>query len=251
MYGDGVFETMRVRNNRIVFKEYHIERLQSAMTQLGLNSGKLDPNLLEEHINDLTVVNQEASARVRLVVFRTGSGNYRSESDQYSWMAESEELDSDEYPGVDRGLMVGTSENAVVHKHSMSGFKTISALCYVIAGSECFERGLDDLVIPDPSGRPSEAISSNIFFLKETDLFTPGLEMGCVDGVIRRVISDKIIELGYSLKSCTITPALISSCSSMYLTNSVSGIQWVADYDGKTFEEGPYKSLLNFLNKIS
>jgi branched-subunit amino acid aminotransferase/4-amino-4-deoxychorismate lyase len=251
LFGDGVFETIRVHDNRVVFKEYHLNRLQQALSKLGLRKGTLDPDQLEAHVGKLTGAYDAGSVRVRLVVYRTGSGNYRSGSDEYSWLAEAEVLDSMEYPGVESGLNLGTSREAVVFKHSMSGFKTLSAIPYVIAGRECANRGFDDLVITDPGGHPSEAISSNIYFLNGSELLTPGLDSGCVEGVIRSVISDRIHELGYSLRTCTMTPKMIGNCSSMYLTNSVSGIQWVANFDGTTFKEGPYKRILNFLNEIS
>lgn len=250
LFGDGIFETMRVHQNHIFFRDHHLERCKNGMGILGLKSGTLDLAELDAHINILSEALNISSMRVRLTIFRIGAGFYKPASGGYSWMLQAEEINGPQYKLNTEGLNVGVSSATILCKHQTSECKTISALNYVIAARECEQLGYDDLVINDVNGTPSEAISSNIYFLQGNELLTPDTASGCVKGVIRSVLFNHLTEIGITLRACQITPEIIDRSKSMYLTNTVNGIRWVSEFDGKTYDEGPCLNILNLLNKL-
>jgi branched-chain amino acid aminotransferase len=250
-YGDGIFETMRVIEGRIIFEAYHVERCQRAMITLGLISGSLDLNRIGPSIQHLSTVIGKKTLRIRLIVFRTGGGTYRSESKEYSWMVEADDLEDREFKNYQKGIIVGRSSSVVIDSHILSEFKLLSAAQYVVAARECDDSGWDDIVICGANGSPAEAISSNIYFLIGKVLHTPRIDSGCVNGVMRTVLTKHISEIGFTVRPCVITPEIIDSSTSMYLSNAVAGILWVADFNGKSFNKGPYEKIIGHLNNIS
>ncbi len=97
-----------------------------------------------------------------------------------------------------------------------SEFKPLSASKYVSAGLFKNKNNLDDVIILGQNDVISEALYSNLFWEKDQHIFTPSLETGCVDGVMRSVILSKeknIKEVSYN-KSAVI---LLTQCLQVML----------------------------------
>ncbi|RME18303.1 MAG: aminotransferase class IV, partial [Bacteroidetes bacterium] len=108
-YGDALFETIRYSNKNILFLSEHLLRLKLSMPILKM---KIPPYFSFDYflnkISDVIYANnlQDKSARIRLTVFRTGSGNYYPESNDVDYLIETEELSHSSYLLPFQGLVV-------------------------------------------------------------------------------------------------------------------------------------------------
>ncbi|MGZ3901981.1 MAG: aminotransferase class IV, partial [Bacteroidia bacterium] len=93
-YGDSLFESIRLCNNRLMFLRDHITRLKLGMTVLRMNlPAEFNVENIQELIIQLLKHNTHApNARIRLTVFRNDGGYYTPETNDISFLIESEEL---------------------------------------------------------------------------------------------------------------------------------------------------------------
>jgi branched-chain amino acid aminotransferase len=97
------------------------------------------------------------------------------------------------------------------------------------------ENKLNDALVSNQYGRIAEASIANIFWLKDEVIYTPPLSEGCVAGVMRRHLLEKLPAAGYKIleKPCSI--ADIENADEIFLTNAVKGIRWVRQFRDKIY----------------
>ena len=66
-------------------------------------------------------------------------------------------------------------------------------------------------------------------------LYTPALNQGCIDGVMRRVVMDMAEEEGIPVVEAQISPEIMKTADELFCTNAVQGIQWVMGYKQKRY----------------
>ena len=192
-YGDGIFETMTFKNNEIRFYEDHFQRLQKALTCLDLSEKHCtDKNSLHNLIIELIQQNDIAeNARIKLMVHRQWGGLYSPESDNgiLTVMVKPftpSKATTKEY--------VVFSDDVRNHYHKASMYKLLSSGRYVLAGLEMKRRKANDIIITDIDGNVSESLQANLFWIKNNAIYTPGIETGCIEGVMRKQIQNYCTE---------------------------------------------------------
>ncbi|MGN6645770.1 MAG: aminotransferase class IV [Cytophaga sp.] len=186
-YGDGVFETMIFKNNSIQYYQDHFQRLQKAVKCMELtNEVCADPDKLNNLIVELIQQNDlRQHARVKLLIHRAWGGLYAPESEQGILTV----FVKDFVPNpVQTKEYVVFSDDIRNHYHKASMFKLLSSGRYVMAGLEMKRRKANDIIITDIDGNVSETLQANLFWIKNNSVFTPGIETGCIDGVMRKQI---------------------------------------------------------------
>lgn len=180
-FGDGLFETMVWDSDKVRFFDYHIQRLTSGMSALGLDASLIDPN---ELINILTDQFPGERKRVRWNVFRAGTGKYTPETSEVFQTLQISKFSA----AISVKSTVDVSSKIQLYPTIWSSFKTLNALPYVLANQERKERGLDEILLLDSRGFISESGASNIFWTKDEVVYTPALSCNCINGVSRQVI---------------------------------------------------------------
>ena len=192
-YGDGIFETMTFKNNTIRFYEDHFSRLQKAMECMDLSEKHCADktslyNLIVEVIQQNDI---KEHARIKLMVHRHWGGLYSPELDTgvltvlvkpFSPVSSS----TKEY--------VVFSDDVRNHYHKASMYKLLSSGRYVMAGLEMKRRKANDIIITDIDGNLSESLQANLFWIKNNEVYTPGIETGCIEGVMRKQIQNYCTE---------------------------------------------------------
>lgn len=187
-FGDGLFETMVFDGTKIRFFDFHLDRLRLGMDTLKIEGFTEAFAQLEGWIRERFAGQQ---LRVRWNVFRAGSGKFTPETNDASQTLHLQSLTS--ASPVKR--QAAFSELVSLYPHPWSASKTLNALPYVLAAQEKKERGLDELILMDYRGKVAEASMANIFWRRGNKVFTPALECGCIAGVGRRAILEKIPRL--------------------------------------------------------
>ncbi|WP_317897902.1 aminotransferase class IV [Aurantibacillus circumpalustris] len=248
-YGDSLFETIRVCNNNIMFLRDHITRLKLGMTVLRMNlPAEFNSDNIHEFIVQLLKHNTHAPhARVRLTVFRNDGGLYTPETNDISFLIESEELPSG-YELNQKGFWVDIYADIKKSINKLSNIKSGNALMYVMAGIAKQSMKLDDCFLINENGTICESISSNIFVVKNGTLYTAPLTEGCVAGVMRKQIMNLATENKILTFESAITTYTLMNGDEIFLTNSINGIQWVGQFKDKFYTN---KMALFFIDKLN
>ena len=224
-YGDGLFETIRVMNGKLLFLHAHYERLARGLDLLRIDKSnlatvyKLDSLVAEL----LKVSGVDESARVRVHLWRNGGGLYTPEENTMSYLVEVSEIAENQYVLNEKGLKIGLYDTYNDCK-SMLASKTASSLPYILASLHKKEQSLDDVLLVSENGNIVEATSSNVFCILNNEILTPPLSSGCIDGVFRRQLlnlNDVII------RETEISREMLSESSEVFITNVIKGIQWI------------------------
>ena len=135
-YGDSLFESIRFTNGKIMFLADHVKRMKLSMTTLRMNvPSEFTCANIEQQILHLILQNSiDKEARIRLTVFRNEGGFYTPETNDISFLIESEVLETTGYQLNKKGLWVDIYAEIKKQINKISNLKTGSALLYVMAG---------------------------------------------------------------------------------------------------------------------
>jgi branched-chain amino acid aminotransferase len=236
-YGDGFFETIRCISGQPLWIDHHWNRLSQALYILKMDPPEgFDKNRLIDLITELVSLNDHKDgARVRLSVFRGNQGFYKPISNESHYLIESLALENKKYTLNTSGKMISVFTEAQKLSGSYSQIKSINAQIYVMASLYAAENDWDDCIIINENGNVAEAISSNIFMVNGNKLYTPALDQGCVDGVMKKVITSLAQNAGFVVNDCMLKPEDLLDADEVFLTNTVQGVQWVKGFSKKRY----------------
>lgn len=250
-YGDGLFETMRAINGKLPFWSFHFQRLQSGLEILGIETKLLDSSSLEKSIIELLQHNEHTdSARVRLSVYRKGSGSYIPESNDLGFVIESWKLNQNEFKLNEKGKIVDLFTKVKKPMNLLSMVKSANALVFVLAGRFAMENKLDDALIVNMDNELCEATSSNIFMIKNSQIYTPPLSSGCLPGTMRMVLISMLAAKGIKVAETKISPSDLIMADEVFLTNSIDGIAWIGGYKNKRYYKKYAEILIKEVNNL-
>jgi branched-chain amino acid aminotransferase len=235
-YGDSLFESIRVCNNKIMFLRDHMNRLKLGMTVLRMNvPAELNTENIQSFIINLLKHNVHApNARVRLTIFRNEGGHYSPETNDISFLIESEELPTP-YELNKKGYWVDIYADVKKPVNKLSNIKTGNALMFVLAALSKQSMKLDDCLIVNENGSICEAIASNIFVVKNGTIFTTPLSEGCVAGIMRKQVMHLAAENKILTFESPITTYTLMNGDEIFLSNSIQGIRWVGQFKDKFY----------------
>ena len=232
-YGDGIFETIKLANGDLMFWEDHFERLNKGADYLGFETAGKNSAFWKKEVEKIIVKNYYENARIRIIAFRDSPGLYTPMGNRLSFFIEGTRFDKPDYGFKSKGITLGVFNGDHKAMSPMNNFKTTSAILFVLAGRFKKDKGLDDVIVLNASGRVCETVSSNVFMVKSDKITTPKLSEGCLDGVMRKQIIKAINKEGLKFEEGEITLDDLKSADEIFLTNSMSGVQGVAEFDGK------------------
>jgi branched-chain amino acid aminotransferase len=235
-----------------MFLRDHITRLKLGMTVLRMN---LPAEFNTENIYELILEllkqnNQSSNARIRLTVFRNEGGYYSPETNDISFLIETEEI-SDAYLLNQKGLWIDIYSEIKKPINKLSGLKTANALIYVMAGLAKQSMKLDECFLINEKGTICESISSNIFVVKNGTICTPPLSDGCLEGVMRKQIIEIAAQHKILAFENTVTVNTLMNGDEIFLTNSINGVQWVGQFKQKFYTNKLSQFFIEKLNELS
>jgi len=252
-YGDSLFESIRYTNGKVMFLADHIKRIKLSMTTLRMNvPAEFNTNNIQELILHLISENKLTSdVRIRLTVFRNDGGFYTPDVNDISFLIETEALETKGYVLNQKGIWVDIYAEIKKPINKISSLKTGSALLYVMAGLTKTSLRLDDCLLVNENGNIIEAISSNVFVVKNGTLYTSPITDGCIDGVMRKQIlaiaaQNKLLTFEQHLTIHTLTDG-----DEVFLTNAIKGIQWVGQFKNKFYTNQKSVFFTEKLNELT
>src|SRR6185436_2096382 len=227
--GDGLFETMRWHDGKIFYLDDHISRLISGMKFLKMKiPGKFSVSFFLKQISMLIKKNKiTGDARIRLLVFRNEGGYYTPADNSVSFAITAEKSETESYLFNKKGLRIDLFPETLKLKNPLSNFKTTNSSIYTLAGIYAKQNRLDDCLILNSDGNIADAVSSNIFIVKDKKIFTPPLSDGCMDGVMRKNILEICKKEQIQNKERSLSVDDVLSADEIFLTNVIQGTRWV------------------------
>ena len=249
-YGDALFETIRVVDGQPRYLEDHFMRLKKGMSILKMRSANISFNDLKEQILKLIEKNRlKKGGRVRLTVFRSGDGLYTPKNESKSYVIEAKPFKDNHYVLNEKGLSIDVYNDLRRYRNVLSQIKTTNNIPQVLAGIYKEESGLDECIILNDQGRIAEALSSNIFLYKNNNLYTPSIDEGCMDGVMRKQVLKMAKDLNINVFEGMLNGSMLLQADEMFLTNAIRGIQWVGSYRQKRYFNKATKNIIEYLNQ--
>lgn len=235
-YGDALFETMKVASKNILLETYHFERLFAGLRLLQFEIPKL---LTREKLRNEVILLAEKNhcgnlARIRLSVFR-GNGGVYDEERTPQYLIECWPLNESLNRLNENGLVIDIFPAARKSCDSFSHLKSANYLPYTMAAIYAKANKLNDCLVLNTDGNIADATIANVFLIKEGVIITPGPDQGCVNGVMRRHLLEKMKDAGYSIQESPVSVSTLDEADEVFLTNAISGIRWVKQFRGKVY----------------
>jgi 4-amino-4-deoxychorismate lyase len=236
LFGDGLFETMVLKNNRIRFAKEHQERLTLGLQQLRIQPSGLGMGDLEEFVQQN--FQEESKLRIRWNVYRGGLGKYTPLTNHSQDLILIQALEEP----INIKHKTYISKKISTFRSPWSHCKTLNSLPYVMANMERKEMEMDEVVLLDDKGFVSEAGAANIFWVKDGVFYTPSLSCNCIAGVGRRKIIETLLSQDISVVEGQYLPNELLAADQAF-TSNVTGISYLVQLENREFNTLPISLL--------
>lgn len=239
-FGEGLIETMLWSNGSIRLFRLHMERLTKSLDTIGFST--LDEEEFLHDIHKTISANKDPeSAIVRAQFFMNiedGALHYIIESLPFAHKLPTEKV------------TIGITQKAVKCTDSISHLKTSSRLQYILAKKDADDKGWNDALLLNAHGNIVEGTISNVFAVVGNNIYTPPLNEGCIDGVMRKYLlkNGSIDHLSITEKQLDI--AMLQQADEIFLTNAIRGVQPVHFFMGKEYQNTVTQMIADIVNRL-
>lgn len=250
LYGDGVFESIRIMAGKPINIQNHVARMiQGANVLKIITPTYYTAAFFEEKILELIDKSGiKEGGRCRMSIDRATGGAYLPDSNDSTFYIEVYPYNVSHFELNAKGLEVDIYRDIKLHKNFLSNYKTKTGIPYIMASICANDLGLDDLFLTNEKGNILESGSFNIFIVSNGVLYTPGLEEGCIAGTMRMQIINLAVKNNIKIYECSILPQNLLSADEVFFTNAIRGINWVGAYRTKRYQNNMSRRLVVLLN---
>lgn len=244
LYGDGVFEGIRIYNGRILKLRTHLQRLEESGRAIRLDM-PYSIDQLADATREVCQANQLTDGYIRLCMTR-GSGtlglNPFSCPEPCTFIiADSIRLYPQEL--YENGLSIITSSVVRNHPSALSPrIKSLNYLNNILAKIEAIDAGVLEAVMLNHQGYVAECTGDNIFIVRELDgqttLLTPPLHAGVLEGVTMNLVIELAQQAGLPVRRMDLTKHDLYTAREMFLTGTAAEVIPVTAVDKRSIGDG-------------
>ncbi|HXJ56201.1 MAG TPA: aminodeoxychorismate lyase [Verrucomicrobiae bacterium] len=229
LYGDGLFETLRVRRGRPAWWERHLARFTKGAAYLRIQL-PYSAQELWAAAHELIRINEMPEAVLRITLTRgVGVRGYSPKNTPQPTLA----MMLHPVTPAPTAVRLVTSSHRVAVNDALASHKTSNKLLAVLARAEADDAGADEALILNTDGDVAESAAGNVFWLEPSVVCTPDLSCGVLAGVMRGVVLETCRERGWPVAEKRSKPEALHQAEGVFLTNSVAGIMPVSSLDGR------------------
>ncbi len=241
LYGDGIFEGIRMYGGNVFRLREHLERLFDSAKSILLEIPYTIEELEQIVVETLRMNNFKDRAYIRLVVSRgvgdLGLDPYKCHEPQLIIMAEQLALFSSDL--YDKGIEMVTVPTRRNRPDVLSPMvKSLNYLNNIMLKVEARKAGADEALTLNTEGYVAEGSGQNIFIMKKRVLYTPPSYVGALEGITRNAIIDISKELGYEVKEVPFTRHDVYVAEEVFLTGTAAEVVPVVKLDGREISDG-------------
>jgi branched-chain amino acid aminotransferase len=240
LYGDGVFEGIRVYNNKVFMLDAHLKRLYNGARVIRLDI-PMSPEELKAKICETIKVNEITDGYVRLVVTR-GKGDLglspsKCANPSIIIIASTIKIYPDEV--YEQGLRLVTVSTRRNNPDSLSPqIKSLNYLNHILAHLEVLHSGADEGLVLNDSGYITECVVDTFFIVLDGAVITPPTNSGALNGITRQVVFQICGELGVPIREEQLSLVECYTSDECFLTGTAAEIAPVTYIDDRPIADG-------------
>ncbi len=246
LYGDGIYETMRVYDGVVFLIDEHLKRLRRSASLIGLDIPKSNDET-RGAIYDTLLANVLSDAYVRLTITR-GYGEIGLDPDlckEPTFIIFAEKFKNYPRAYYEEGIRLKIAEVRRNLKEALDPqIKSLNFLNNILAKIEAKKADANEAIMLNISGHLAEGTISNIFFLKNGTLCTPSINCGILDGITRALVIDLAVKNAIPVKEGAFRPEDLYGASEVFITNSTMEVMPVNRVDEVHFKVGETARML-------
>ncbi|WP_138207179.1 aminotransferase class IV [Haloimpatiens lingqiaonensis] len=208
-FGRGLFETILVKNNPL-FLEEHLNRLNTGLITIGINKFITADDVAN------AVLNLNCKNNVLKLVVTEKNTLFTCRENKYT-----EEI-------YKKGFRVTISDVRRNESSTLTYLKSINYIENILEHEKCIKQGFDEVLFFNFKDNLAEGSISNVFFVKNGNIYTPKVQCGLLNGTVRKYIVDN-----NDVKEGNFTEEDLLNSEGIFLTNSIMGVMWVSEICGK------------------
>jgi branched-chain amino acid aminotransferase len=251
LYGDGVFEGIRIYNGRVFELDAHIKRLYESAKAIRLTIS-LSPDELTGAVLETVEANGLADGYIRLVVTRgvgtLGLNPFVCKSSSIFIIADKIQL----YPAelYEKGMKLISA--TTVRNHPLAvppQAKSLNYLNNILAKIEALDSNVPEAVMYNHEGYVAEASGDNVFIVKDGVIFVPPAEAGALPGITRSIVIKLARQENLQIVEKNLTRFDLYVCDEFFLTGTAAEVIGIVEIDGRIIGDGRPGPITNLLRK--
>lgn len=244
LYGDGLFESVRVYDGMLVYWDAHAARLQRGAHALRIRI-PVPLDQLRESACEILKRNLLANAILRISLSRgPGPRGYSIRGAETPTLV----ITAHPAPALDATpsttWRLHTARVRLAARDPIGEFKTTSKLTHILARAEAEDAGADEALLLNTDGHIAESAAANLFWLGSDTAFTPALSSGCLAGVTRGIMLELLAAQGWKISEVLAGPEVLASALAVFTTVSSLGVVEISHLDGRPLPRHPALSTL-------
>lgn len=232
--GHGLFETIFINKGTIPALDYHWQRLETSAPLIGITvpfskdkflemlASLIERNVLQEKIAVARITITHGESERGILPTTNLEPNYIISVNEYTHVTKP-------YYSI---LIASTRKN---EKSISARVKSISYLDNILAKQEAISQGYDEAILLNTESNVADGAITNIFIVKDNQIYTPPIADGSLPGVVRRILLQQLTS-EFSIIEKSISPVELFNADEVFLTNALIGIQQVNKINKQKYE---------------
>ncbi|MBC8217905.1 MAG: branched-chain-amino-acid transaminase [Planctomycetes bacterium] len=240
LYGDGVFEGIRVYDGRVFELEAHLRRLYESGKVIRLDISMAKSELVGA-IKQTVEANGIVDGYIRLLVTRgagtLGLNPFLCKNSSLVIIADSIQLYPEELYETGMKIVSATT----VRNHPLAippQVKSLNYLNNIIAKIEALDNDVPEAIMYNHEGYVAEATGDNVFIVRDAVIYTPPVEAGALEGITRNLVIMLAGQENLEVVEKNLTRCDLYICDEFFLTGTAAEVIGIVEIDGRTIGDG-------------
>jgi len=251
LYGDGVFEGIRVYNSRVFELDAHIRRLYGSAKAIRLEVPMSRSELISA-VEKTVEANGVIDGYIRLLVTRgvgtLGLNPFICEDSRLIIIADNIQLYPEEL--YEKGMKVISA--TTVRNHPLAippQVKSMNYLNNILAKIEALDNDVPEAIMYNHEGYVAEATGDNVFIVRDGVIYTPPAEAGSLEGITQGIVIELAREENLEVVEKNLTRFDLYVCDEFFLTGSAAEVIGIVEIDGRVIGNGKPGPVTKLLRK--
>ncbi len=251
LYGDGVFEGIRVYNSRVFELDAHIRRLYGSAKAIRLEVPMSRSELISA-VEKTVEANGVIDGYIRLLVTRgvgtLGLNPFICEDSRLIIIADNIQLYPEEL--YEKGMKVISA--TTVRNHPLAippQVKSLNYLNNILAKIEALDNDVPEAIMYNHEGYVAEATGDNVFIVRDGVIYTPPAEAGSLEGMTQGIVIELAREENLEVVEKNLTRFDLYVCDEFFLTGTAAEVIGIVEIDGRVIGDGKPGPVTKLLRK--